>query len=287
MLWVLSPALLALLPDWLPSPPLGGVRAWWSWALADPQQAIVLAAGCLAMLFAAWLFVLTSLVLSVAADPSGRAVRRAVDWLTPRFARGLVRAALCTSAVAGTAVAVGPAAPALAAGSPGAHVAAAAPSLSPVPPPLVAAPPLPTLLELDRPGAVAAPVHIDASPPRPQPRRPGPSTSATATELPVTASPSETAQPTYPAQPTRPAQPTHPAQPSSPVPAAHPPEPTHTVRPGDTLWGLAAAELPAASSPGLITRAWQHWYEINRATIGGDPDLLLVGERLVIPPAAS
>jgi hypothetical protein len=51
------------------------------------------------------------------------------------------------------------------------------------------------------------------------------------------------------------------------------------------LWGLAASRLPAGSSPARITVAWQQCYAANRSQIGSDPDLLIVGERLVIPPA--
>jgi hypothetical protein len=57
----------------------------------------------------------------------------------------------------------------------------------------------------------------------------------------------------------------------------------HRVRAGDTLWGLAAARLPAGSSPSTITRAWQAWYAGNRALIGADPAFLAVGELLVVP----
>lgn len=70
-------------------------------------------------------------------------------------------------------------------------------------------------------------------------------------------------------------------------PAASVPQPdvqeSHPVRPGDTLWDLAAKRLPAGSSPASITRAWQRWYAANRQEIGADPGLLLVGEVLVVP----
>jgi nucleoid-associated protein YgaU len=67
--------------------------------------------------------------------------------------------------------------------------------------------------------------------------------------------------------------------------------PTHgaavvTVRPGDTLWGLAAATLPATASAAAIDRSWRGWYAANRRTVGPDPDLLIPGQRLVPPPTA-
>jgi outer membrane biosynthesis protein TonB len=270
-IWVLSMVLLAALPEWLPSPPSGDWRIWWSWSLADPQRGLALAAGCLAMLIAAWLFVLSSLVLSVAAaDPSGRAVRLTIDWLTPRVARGLVRGLLGAAVAVST---VGTAAPALAAGSTSALISTATvatPSLSPVPAPLVAAPDLPPLLELDRPDAVAAspaPAPTTTAPPRRRHPKPRPTPRPTPTPTPT---PTSTALPDDPATPTL----------AAPI---DPTQTTHRVRPGDTLWALAAAQLPAGSSPAVITADWQHWYEANRAAIGADPDLLLVGEQLVIP----
>ncbi len=63
--------------------------------------------------------------------------------------------------------------------------------------------------------------------------------------------------------------------------------PTHVVQPGDTLWRIAAATLaqrtggPATS--GEIARFWPEIYERNRAVIGTDPDLILPGQRLVLP----
>lgn len=56
-----------------------------------------------------------------------------------------------------------------------------------------------------------------------------------------------------------------------------------TVRPGDTLWGLAAAALPARASDAAVDDTWRTWYAANRHPIGPDPDLLLPGQRLVPP----
>jgi hypothetical protein len=77
--------------------------------------------------------------------------------------------------------------------------------------------------------------------------------------------------------------------PSAPAPAAPAVHPalTHRVRPGDTLWGLAAARLPVGSSAQQITRGWQEWYLANRQQIGPDPSLLLLGESLRVPGVAS
>jgi len=68
----------------------------------------------------------------------------------------------------------------------------------------------------------------------------------------------------------------------------HPAEPTHSprtvvVRPGDCLWSIAAEHLPDGADDADIAQAWPAWYAANADTIGADPDLLLPGQRLVVP----
>ena len=60
---------------------------------------------------------------------------------------------------------------------------------------------------------------------------------------------------------------------------------TRIVRPGDTLWDIAAGELPPESTDADRADAWRRWYAENRSVIGADPDLLLPGTRLH-PPSA-
>lgn len=55
------------------------------------------------------------------------------------------------------------------------------------------------------------------------------------------------------------------------------------VRPGDTLWSIAARHLPADAGAADVTRAWQRLHRHNRAVIGDDPDLIRPGQRLVLP----
>jgi nucleoid-associated protein YgaU len=57
------------------------------------------------------------------------------------------------------------------------------------------------------------------------------------------------------------------------------------VTAGDTLWSLAAARLGPGASDAEVARAWPTWWEANREVIGDDPDLLLPGQRLVVPTA--
>lgn len=58
---------------------------------------------------------------------------------------------------------------------------------------------------------------------------------------------------------------------------------TRVVQYGDTLWGLAAADLGPGASDSAIAERWPQWYAANRALIGPDPDLLYPGQVLRIP----
>jgi nucleoid-associated protein YgaU len=55
-----------------------------------------------------------------------------------------------------------------------------------------------------------------------------------------------------------------------------------TVRPGDCLWRLATATLPASAGTGRVADLVRRTYAGNRAVIGDDPDLLQPGTRLVL-----
>jgi nucleoid-associated protein YgaU len=60
-----------------------------------------------------------------------------------------------------------------------------------------------------------------------------------------------------------------------PAPATHTSR-THVVRPGDTLWDIAEAELGGGAQ-------WQRIHALNRAVIGADPDLIHPGQELRLP----
>lgn len=68
---------------------------------------------------------------------------------------------------------------------------------------------------------------------------------------------------------------------------AAPAEPV-LVRPGDSLWRLAAQQLQAAGTPtpsqAQVAQAWPSWWSANRDLVGDDPDLIQPGMRLS-PPA--
>jgi resuscitation-promoting factor RpfA len=88
--------------------------------------------------------------------------------------------------------------------------------------------------------------------------------------------------PTTPA-PTTPAS-SKPAKPSPTTPAAavttSTVEPSVVVRPGDSLWLIAAARLGPSATEAEIAAAWPRWYAANQAQIGADPNQLPVGVTL-------
>ncbi len=69
---------------------------------------------------------------------------------------------------------------------------------------------------------------------------------------------------------------------AAPDPAAS--VPTVLVRAGDCLWSLAAADLGPRATTGSVEARWRAIYRLNRSVIGPDPDLILAGQRLVLPP---
>lgn len=57
-----------------------------------------------------------------------------------------------------------------------------------------------------------------------------------------------------------------------------------TVRAGDSLWSLSAAQLELSASDVDIAAAWPRLYQANRQIIGEDPNVLLPGQVLRLPP---
>lgn len=55
------------------------------------------------------------------------------------------------------------------------------------------------------------------------------------------------------------------------------------VRPGDSLWRLAAARLPAGASAVEVDALSDRLYTLNRGVIGDDPDLITPGQLLRLP----
>lgn len=58
------------------------------------------------------------------------------------------------------------------------------------------------------------------------------------------------------------------------------------VRPGETLWSIAADHLGGRAAPWEVAAEWPRWYRDNRDRIGPDPGLLLPGTVLRPPQPA-
>lgn len=58
---------------------------------------------------------------------------------------------------------------------------------------------------------------------------------------------------------------------------------TIVVRPGDTLWAIAARTLPEGGDDADVARECARWYAANRAVIGDDPDLIHPLQHLTPP----
>ena len=85
----------------------------------------------------------------------------------------------------------------------------------------------------------------------------------------------------------RPARRTHRARPPGPALAAARPRPVRAdvvvVRPGDSLWSIAAGCCRPAPTDAVVTAAWHRLHRANLARVGPDPDLIHPGTRLVVP----
>ncbi len=103
-------------------------------------------------------------------------------------------------------------------------------------------------------------------------------------------SPTSTSAPSWPVTPVIPVQPTVPA-PVTTAPGSTP-DATHLVRPGESLWTIAATALAAANpahpvSDQQIATQVSAWYSANREVIGPDPALLHPGQQLLAPARTS
>jgi Tfp pilus assembly protein FimV len=70
---------------------------------------------------------------------------------------------------------------------------------------------------------------------------------------------------------------------TTPARLARPGERTHAVQAGESLWSIASDVLGADASPAQVAREVHRLWTLNRDRIGtGNPDLLMVGTRLVL-----
>jgi nucleoid-associated protein YgaU len=55
------------------------------------------------------------------------------------------------------------------------------------------------------------------------------------------------------------------------------------VRPGDSLWAIAARHLPPGAPDAAVDRAWRLLAAANRPSLGNRPDLIFPGAVLRVP----
>lgn len=70
-----------------------------------------------------------------------------------------------------------------------------------------------------------------------------------------------------------------PVQPATPDSAT-----TIAVHPGDCLWSLVESHLGYGATIAEISSEVDRWWDANAEVIGADPDLLIPGQVLVVPP---
>ena len=75
--------------------------------------------------------------------------------------------------------------------------------------------------------------------------------------------------------------------PTAPSPPVAQPRRVVVVRPGDTLWSIAARELGPRSTDAQIAAAWPRWYRANAHVIGPDAGTIRPGQHLRVPDASS
>jgi hypothetical protein len=63
--------------------------------------------------------------------------------------------------------------------------------------------------------------------------------------------------------------------------------PSVVVRPGDSLWSISEGRLGPNATPQRVANAAERIHALNRGRIGADPDLIFVGQELLVPPALS
>ncbi|GAA1893545.1 LysM peptidoglycan-binding domain-containing protein [Lapillicoccus jejuensis] len=240
-----------------------GRLAVWGWPLrggggpGDPGDALLALVWAAVGLVAGYLALAVVVCLAAAAPGAvGRAGRRAAERATPALLRRLASATLGGALLAGG---LAPVAALAAGGTTGAGAS---------------------------PAAVAGPAAWSA-------RVAGSGLSPDLTPSSTTTPPPPTAPTAPPASPTAPTA-TRATTPSlgALAPAAPRvlvgagPHAEVVVAPGDSLWRIAAAHLPAGADPVHVARATSDWYATNRAVVGPDPDHIEPGQVLRAPDQA-
>lgn len=84
------------------------------------------------------------------------------------------------------------------------------------------------------------------------------------------------------AEPPTPNAPSVPTESPAPAPPADDDPSVHVVAPGDSLWRIVTSELPGAETAEIAARV-ADVHAANRELVGADADLILPGQRLVLP----
>ena len=74
------------------------------------------------------------------------------------------------------------------------------------------------------------------------------------------------------------------AQAQQTAPAKNTKDTNIVVSPGDSLWSISSERLGPNATPQQIAIGVERIYTLNQNRIGGDPNLLLVGQKLSLPP---
>lgn len=59
------------------------------------------------------------------------------------------------------------------------------------------------------------------------------------------------------------------------------------VEPGDSLWSISEERIGSSAPPQQIAYEVERVYELNRDRIGDDPNLILAGQELLVPPVSN
>lgn len=265
--------LAALLPS--PGSQLGLVTS------AGPDEAV----GALAVLLAigvtwsllAWgAVVVTAAVATRMPGPAGTMARRLLGSTTPAVARRVLLTAAGVSVAAGLAACGSP--HTLAPATPAAVHAAAYSVASPAAETALAASTAAESRPVDQPASRTFDIDLDwpISPADTASPQPAPSHDASQAREPVSAPPTTRATMMTPTAEA-------PGQGPTDRVSTDPRATEVVVLRGDTLWSIAASQLPAGSPAALIDATWRAWYATNADTIGADPNLIRPGQVLHAP----
>lgn len=58
------------------------------------------------------------------------------------------------------------------------------------------------------------------------------------------------------------------------------------VNPGDSLWAISQERLHPSATPQQVMNEVERTFELNRDRIGDDPNLILPGQELLLPPVS-